>query len=850
MSDLGQEGLYLDDNVDFVLTDESNTPVSTNGLGISTNKQWISFAVPNSGVMVMDLATLKPQRLTNDYSVDSIISPSVYYETSVSSDGSHVLVSGSGLSTIIIRHFDGCGEYISTVQYSDGGKNAPIIGSECQKVYLDSQLRQHDFVLRMPGMAISNAKISGKGDSFYYFNNYYWSNVYAANYNPSTLTYLALGDSYASGEGDLTDDYLPYTNIYGDYRIGVPREMCHISRGSYPLLLAKDMDLQQGLDMHSVACSGAVLRDVFSADKPIYFIDTQYVGQPTQLQKGVGDRLGGLSNQLELQQAARSSFIPGRVQQIEFVHATQPSTVTLMMGGNDLGFGGIMASCAKTIKLTNLDQTCDELTPEGRLANVQKIYSMYPRLRELYKAIKDQYLMPNPRIFVIGYPKFFDGSLYCPDMLALYSQTEQQSIVELIDYANAMIRQAALDEGLKFIEVGDALTDMSMCGKSNGMTSIDDLFVKGIYTELMKYREAADDNIRGYGAIMGTAVNQNPLFITVYLGYRVVDNGMNFAYSPSAAIDGTFQQLAHPNKVGHTAMKQVMAGGLGSDLLYSDACNEIVVCPSGVVLGHAPDPSTFVQGVGLDEAGEKIVLEGDGIVSIASGVDTALRDDSLPVLRKAAKQIVVTLSKNYLEKYTKATLSPRMSLLLHSDPVDLGTFTYNANTDNFEVVFDMPNVMPGYHRLHIAGSTEAGQPLEVVKRIFVLGFEGDIDDDGIDDSRDTCAFGSASNRDIDQDGIDDVCDLYVSYNQRGSTTYTATGSRLSLMDALNQQLDEQFTNEPVVQSGLIGKANLEKPEQVKTATTRSQNQTLWPLDIVVAAALGILIAMYIKRRRT
>lgn len=221
-------------------------------------------------------------------------------------------------------------------------------------------------------MAISNAKISGKGDSFYYFNNYYWSNVYAANYNPSTLTYLALGDSYASGEGDLTDDYLPYTNIYGDYRIGVPREMCHISRGSYPLLLAKDMDLQQGLDMHSVACSGAVLRDVFSADKPIYFIDTQYVGQPTQLQKGVGDRLGGLSNQLELQQAARSSFIPGRVQQIEFVHATQPSTVTLMMGGNDLGFGGIMASCAKTIKLTNLDQTCDELTPEGRLANVQK----------------------------------------------------------------------------------------------------------------------------------------------------------------------------------------------------------------------------------------------------------------------------------------------------------------------------------------------------------------------------------------------------------------------------------------------------------------------------------------------
>lgn len=45
--------------------------------------------------------------------------------------------------------------------------------------------------------------------------------------------------------------------------------------------------------------------------------------------------------------------------------------------------------------------------------------------------------------------------------------------------------------------------------------------------------------------------------------------------------------------------------------------------------------------------------------------------------------------------------------------------------------------------------------------VTVLGKDGDIDDDGIADSNDTCAFGLPSSVDDDRDGIADNCDMYV-----------------------------------------------------------------------------------------
>lgn len=94
------------------------------------------------------------------------------------------------------------------------------------------------------------------------------------------LDYLALGDSFSSGEGDLGIDKLTKKNYYrmhtdddghsvvDGYRVKLrPAEKCHISTRSYPYKLATGMELGahwngDGGDWGSVACSGALMSDI------------------------------------------------------------------------------------------------------------------------------------------------------------------------------------------------------------------------------------------------------------------------------------------------------------------------------------------------------------------------------------------------------------------------------------------------------------------------------------------------------------------------------------------------------------------------------------------------------------
>src|SRR5690606_32712651 len=96
------------------------------------------------------------------------------------------------------------------------------------------------------------------------------------------LDYLALGDSYSSGEGDTERDkrtgqkyYRSWTDVEEDAAWGQPREKCHISTRSYPYILAQGMALGDPVNgpstrWHSVACSGARIRDVSDGNPEAY----------------------------------------------------------------------------------------------------------------------------------------------------------------------------------------------------------------------------------------------------------------------------------------------------------------------------------------------------------------------------------------------------------------------------------------------------------------------------------------------------------------------------------------------------------------------------------------------------
>lgn len=71
--------------------------------------------------------------------------------------------------------------------------------------------------------------------------------------NPTKLDYLALGDSYSSGEGDTEKNnatgqkyYRQLTDVNEDKKQGIPGEKCHVSTRSYPYKLANWIGLGSG----------------------------------------------------------------------------------------------------------------------------------------------------------------------------------------------------------------------------------------------------------------------------------------------------------------------------------------------------------------------------------------------------------------------------------------------------------------------------------------------------------------------------------------------------------------------------------------------------------------------------
>lgn len=608
---------------------------------------------------------------------------------------------------------------------------------------------------------------------------------------PEGVSYLALGDSYSSGEGDVTSDgishYIPGTNIAGDYSRNIPREMCHISDRSYPFLIAKQMNLSDGA-MKSTACSGAVAEDALTYDlnNPQRIHADTYLGQGTQLGKlgGDGPRLTGIAGYEQLQSEALTQTLPGRIQQINHVEKTQPEAITITMGGNDLGFGNIIASCINILNSPlKADTTCWDAQPEGRQARAQQIHDFYPRLKHLYENLRSSTESGN--VFVIGYPRFFDENYICADMGNVITRTEQVSLNQLVDYANATIKNAALDAGVKYIDIADVFDGSELCGKPTSMTSINGLVAQGIMTEYAKWKQLTDDNIRRYGSVRGSLVNSNPIFIGAYFGVSGAVTQYDIGSNPYGALMATVQQLVHPNSYGHALIYNRIHEGLGDELLASASCNQIVHCPQLGSDGKpseqrgAPNSDAYIPGT-VTATGGTIYLNGDGEVSIGYVIDDAIIKGRGLVIRES-KKFIVRIGKEWLDLQQIQLQSPP-TLYIYSTPINLGKMAYDASDNSYSIEVKTPSsVGVGAHTLHIVGKTSAGRDVEIISHTYVMGPDGDIDGDGVADEKDSCAFGEPSGTDIDADGISDNCDLNID----GKETPSAQPANSTVDTAIN-----------------------------------------------------------------
>ena len=274
--------------------------------------------------------------------------------------------------------------------------------------------------------------------------------------NPAKLDYLALGDSYSSGEGDTEKNnatgqkyYRQLTDVNEDKKQGIPGEKCHISTRSYPYKLAQYMELKQTgtKQWDTVACSGATIYDLNGSNSGGY--------------DGQNDRLRDYADKNTLQKMALNEMIPGRVKQIEFVKKYQPKVITLTAGGNDVDFGGKITTCVHYIKsIGTCDWAKDEMDTLG-----SQIKGQFDRLVGLYKELKAA--SPGAKIYAIGYPQFITDAepAACGLNAGAIDLDERRMIVRATQYMNKVIEAAARKAGVKYVDISQALNGGKMCEK-------------------------------------------------------------------------------------------------------------------------------------------------------------------------------------------------------------------------------------------------------------------------------------------------------------------------------------------------------------------------------------------------
>jgi lysophospholipase L1-like esterase len=255
--------------------------------------------------------------------------------------------------------------------------------------------------------------------------------------------YLALGDSFSSGEGAY--NYRSVTDFYADEN---NYNLCHQSLSSYSYLLKKTLSFEW---FGSVACSGATQTNVVYSQNP-------YVAWSAQ---ALGPDMSDIKN---INRIVNDS-LPGYVLQGYQAYERQPSIATISVGGNDIGFGDIVTACIVNKFFTNM-QPCNA----GRFDREQVANSIdaeIPKLTATFSSIK-QNLSGDQKLYVVGYPKIVNYSNLLCSLNTPMEQSEREFADNLVSYLNEAIRIAANQAGARFIDMSSAFVDSDhdyrLCG--------------------------------------------------------------------------------------------------------------------------------------------------------------------------------------------------------------------------------------------------------------------------------------------------------------------------------------------------------------------------------------------------
>lgn len=438
---------YDDSKIKILRYPDNNQPLRVNRVGVSDNGQWLVMEVIGRGIVRLDRQTMDMKQIsgyTGRYGVG--LDPRM--EMAISDDGSHIAIAGSNTSFIAYDVDSECGGAVDSTMSSEMSNPCP---SRQLNAIVDQQYPNGYFSIHKPAFDSEGGELTFYIKEQQTSQSVKGARVVAANYQTKQLDYLALGDSYSSGEGDTQLDnngdkyYLPFTDTEGNSLYGVPREKCHQSKRAYPFLLAQEYDIDIAEKFATVACSGALINDISAAG--------YYYGQ--------GSRLKGLSEvQVEsLKLEALEEFIPGRVRQLNFVKKYKPTVTTIGISGNDTGFAEVINSCL--FSPNPIFTTCSYAENDQDKARLgAAIAKQYVRLTNLYKALHDT--SSQTKIYAIGYPKFVSTGSRCGDNIQL-DNNERDMAESGVEYLNDVIEAAAKSAGVQYLNIEDSLNGFRLC---------------------------------------------------------------------------------------------------------------------------------------------------------------------------------------------------------------------------------------------------------------------------------------------------------------------------------------------------------------------------------------------------
>lgn len=429
-----------------IIVKKGSSVATVGAFSFSKNGKWAIVEAKSYGFIRVDLQTFAMRRVVAPSSQYGFGNDPLY-ELAISSGGQRVAVMGERVGLEVYEVDETCGDAFtdSAGRFFETGVQA------CKAATIDRFVLFPNFSYALhPSFDASGARLRATIIQ----NGSDPRQVVIAPEGTAQVTplaYLALGDSFTSGEGELSDSF--YRHF--DEKLSA----CHVSTRSYPFLLANHLQLQT---LGNVACSGAVTSDIVS--------ESDYFGQGDRMKDAFAD----LNRRKQIETAALQEFQPGIIRQQEFVTHYQPGLISIGVGGNDAGLIGKLKVCLSP-------GTCEWAEDaEKRAATAQEFQSVYFKLRAVLKSIKTS--SPQSKVMVVGYPKVINETddAQCDALIGIMlNVVERQFMNASIRYLNNVLKAAAESEGVLFVDIEESLAGHRLCDEDsaamNGVRWGDDI---------------------------------------------------------------------------------------------------------------------------------------------------------------------------------------------------------------------------------------------------------------------------------------------------------------------------------------------------------------------------------------